>query len=65
MVIKKTCTTSKKTFSLSPVLLKDGQHTMSKSVVPSSGGSGMLFKFTKKKHKCIGCRAVIDRDGMC
>ena len=29
----------------------------------SSAGTGMLFKFTKKKNKCVGCRAVIDREG--
>ena len=41
----------------------DGDHTRSKTVVSSSAGTGMLFKFTKKKNKCVGCRAVIDREG--
>ena len=37
---------------------------MSKTVVTSSGkAAGMLSRFTKKKATCIGCRAVLDRDG--
>ena len=41
----------------------EGSHTLSKTVVTSSGGFGMLSKFTKKKSSCIGCRAVLDNDG--
>ena len=40
----------------------EGSHTLSKTVVTSSGGFGMLSKFTKKKSSCIGCRAVLDND---
>ena len=40
----------------------EGTHTMSKTVT-SSSGHGMLARFTKKKSTCIGCRAVLDREG--
>ena len=46
----------------SPFFVSDGQHTMAK-VVPTSGGRGLLLKFTKKKMKCVGCRAVFEEDG--
>ena len=36
---------------------------MSKTMVTSSGGHGMLARFTKKKSTCIKCRAVLDREG--
>ena len=36
---------------------------MCKTVMISSGGAGMLSRFTKKRSKCVGCRAVIDREG--
>ena len=35
---------------------------MSKTVT-SSSGHGMLARFAKKKSTCIGCRAVLDREG--
>lgn len=38
---------------------------MSKTVVTSSTGLGMLAKFAKKKSTCIGCRAVLDQEGTC
>ena len=41
----------------------EGSHTLSKTVVTSSGGFGMMAKFTKKKSTCIGCRAVLEREG--
>ena len=44
-------------------LFPEGSHTLSKTVVTSSGGFGMMAKFTKKKSTCIGCRAVLEREG--
>ena len=44
-------------------LFSEGSHTLSKTVVTSSGGFGMMAKFTKKKSTCIGCRAVLEREG--
>ncbi len=42
----------------------EGDHTLSKTVVTSSGkSSGMLSRFTTKKATCIGCRAVLDNSG--
>ena len=35
---------------------------MSKTIVTSCSKTGMA-RFTKKKSTCVGCRAVIDRDG--
>jgi len=49
--------------SLPPSLpLPEGSHTLSKTVVTSSGGFGMMAKFTKKKSTCIGCRAVLEKE---
>ena len=36
---------------------------MCKRVVTSSGKSGLLSRFTKKKATCIECRTVLDREG--
>ena len=46
-----------------PPLIPEGSHTLSKTVVTSSGGFGMMARFTKKKSTCIGCRAVLEREG--
>ena len=39
----------------------EGDHTLSKTVKTSSQGG--LARFTKKRSTCIGCKAVLDKDG--
>lgn len=55
-------------FFPSVVLLKScfrtgGDHTRTKTVVHSKVGA--LAAFTKKKSTCIGCRAVLEDQGVC
>ena len=43
------------------LLIAEGQHTLSKTVVSSSKGG--LALFATKKATCIGCRALLSHGG--
>ena len=42
----------------------EGSHTLAKSVATSTTGLGM-FQNLKRKSTCLGCKALLDNDGMC
>lgn len=44
------------------MILSGGEHTRTKTVVTSKVGG--LAAFTKKKSKCIGCKAVLEVEGV-